>query len=167
MVNRNPNPDFTWKPKTIIAVDPGTTTGMFQVLVEPDSFTNLLWMQFTTVQVADYLLDLSAMEPNWSTLVMEKFGVGQRTHKASRDGVNDALNLIGWIRLSHKLGTFPNVNLIEQDPAAGKTITDKLLQGIGWYKPGNRHANDAARHVVRFLLNRHYIPMMDLYRKYA
>jgi hypothetical protein len=42
----------------------------------------------------------------------------------------------------------------EQTAGAGKGfVSDKKLKVMGWYHPGFKHANDAARHLVYYLVN--------------
>jgi hypothetical protein len=36
--------------------------------------------------------------------------------------------------------------------------TDDWLRAIGWYKIGMPHANDAARHVIKYLVDRNALP---------
>lgn len=82
-------------------------------------------------------------------IVMEKFTITPATAKKSPQP--DPLYIIGAIeRQAHKLG-FP-VEL--QTPARAKSFApDTKLKAVGWHRPGNDHANDAARHVLTYVIS--------------
>ena len=85
------------------------------------------------------------------TLVYETFGLGLRTLKASKAGVHDALNLVGWITVECE--DWLTTKLFPQSPAEGKTIRDDALKAMGLYKADMVHGTDAMRHIVRHHLS--------------
>lgn len=150
--------------KRYLAVDPGTTTGLFMVDVGETWFANAFPCQIKEpIEAAKFIRE--AAQIGLDGIIMESFGIGNKTHTASRSGVNDALTLVGWLRLTFdKCGWQFHTPLIEQMPAAGKTISDDVLRMFDWRRTGQRHANDAARHMIRYMLNTRHPAALDLYR---
>lgn len=150
--------------KLILAFDPGITTGVAMVRLF-DGLPVLDWTDQTDVlSTAEYI------EEWWDIvdfIVVEEFGIGNKTHGASRGGVHIALNLIGYIKIKDLLTNGrTKTQVITQKPSMGKTIDDAMLNRIGWNEKEmvvGRHARDAVRHIVRFLLtsrNPHIVDWM-------
>lgn len=149
--------------KRYLAVDPGTTTGLFMIDLEEGVFANAFPLQIREpIEAAKFIRE--AAQIGLDGIVMESFGIGEKTHGASRSGVHDALNLVGWINLTFdKCGWQFRTKLVKQQPAAGKTVSDDVLKSFGWHTKGKRHANDAARHMVRYMINIRHPRAMKLY----
>jgi len=130
-------------------------------LVHDPFFTQLKPIQ----QVADFIKDL--LGPGIDAIVLETFHIGDKTHGASREGLQDALNLIGWINIEFGSMYHLQTRVVHQSPSLGKSISDDILKGIGWYTKGKRHQNDAGLHMVRYLLNQQHVGMKRMYRKAA
>lgn len=131
----------------LVAVDPGLTTGvaMFRHGGLPNFEHN-----FTSGQVegrGEFMDTFDEMVEMGVPLavVCESYTITGATAQKSQQV--DALYIIGALEyVCRKLG-FP---FELQSPAQAKSFaTDEKLQAIGWYAPGNGHANDAARHALR------------------
>ena len=132
----------------ILAIDPGSTTG-------------LCWLGWAEEighaevphdEVAQMFLTWVAMHEGARvhpvTVVVESFIIHPSTVTKSRQGVHDAIELIGLIRHScEALG----IALHLQTPAQGKRITNGHLKDAGLYVPRLGHARDAARHLYLLL----------------
>jgi hypothetical protein len=80
-------------------------------------------------------------------LVVENFHITIRTGKLTRQ--HDALYIIGCLRYkANKDGHLFKL----QNPSDKQFGDDDRLKQIGWYSPGKGHANDAARHLLLYLL---------------
>ena len=92
------------------------------------------------------------------TIVSERFTISERTIRASRDGVHDALDTIGVLRYMSRRHTGKEVKF-QQPDAVMALLTDEKLKAKGWYKPGQDHANDALRHMGWALARRKLIKL--------
>lgn len=64
----------------------------------------------------------------------------------------------GWVQERAFNAIFPS-------PSEKEWADDKKLKALKLYRPGKRHANDATRHLVSYLVNKkHYAPLMDQLR---
>jgi len=118
----------------IIALDPGKTTGGFTILAsgQPHWFEvdglNPLWRQ------------LQILRP--TTIVYEKFS--QRMKAADLAPVE----VIGAIKLYNEMLDIP---IVPQSSSQAKGVMDNAkLKAWGFYKPGMKHATDAARHYMYY-----------------
>lgn len=136
----------------LVAVDPGGTTGvaMYRSGGLPRYEHN-----FTSGQVegrAEFMDTFDEMVEMGVPLIVvcESYTITGATAQKSQQ--YDALYLIGALEhVCRKLG-FP---FELQTPAQAKSFsTDEKLQAIGWYAPGQGHANDAARHALRFAVSK-------------
>ena len=149
-----------------IAIDPGTTTGVCMLEVTGNYIHDPFMTQLKPIQrVAEFIRDM--LGPGVDTIALETFHIGDKTHGASRAGLEDALNLIGWINIEFGSIYHMNTKVVHQSPSLGKTIDDAILKAIGWYTPGKRHQNDAGLHMVRYLLNQKHPKMREMYRQAA
>ena len=150
--------------KRHIAIDPGTTTGVCMLETTHDFIHTPFFTQLKPVQqVAEFIRDTLGV--GLDTIVLETFHIGDKTHGASRQGLEDALNLIGWINIEFGSIYHMRTRVVHQSPSLGKTISDDILKNMGWYTKGKRHQNDAGLHMVRFLLNQKHAGMREAYRK--
>lgn len=152
--------------KRHVAIDPGTTTGVCMLEVTGDMIHEPYFTQIKPInQVAEFIRDM--LGPGLDTIVLETFHIGDKTHGASRQGLQDALNLIGWINIEFGSIYHMRTKVVHQSPSLGKSVSDDILKSLGWYTPGKRHQNDAGLHMVRYLLNQQHPTMRKLYRKAA
>jgi hypothetical protein len=67
-----------------------------------------------------------------------------------------SLEMIGAVKSAcrrYRVTTLP-----PQPSAARKLGDDDKLRRLGWYRPGQRHANDAANHLLAYLLRENLLP---------
>ena len=131
----------------IIAVDPGKVSGV------------ALWHPDIPVQIkADELLPLEVLglvcqldDKYDTTVVTEKFTISERTIKTALS--LDALDINGWLTLESQRKNF---ELVMQTPAQAKAFaTDDKLKALDWYeRTKDGHANDAARHLLVYLITK-------------
>lgn len=141
----------------VLAVDPGGVTGL--ALWDPQMFAPHHgpngYEPFGSWQVEGYegavrsLWDEVTCAPD--ALVCEGFVIRSNTHKLDSGAFSHTTDLIGACRyLAHEHG----VPFYRQTPAEAKAFaSDEKLRRLGWYNatPGG-HANDAARHLLTFLV---------------
>lgn len=80
-------------------------------------------------------------------VVCESFTITGAT--AQKSPQPDALYIIGAVeRQCHKLGLPFHL----QPPSAKAFAPDNKLHAVSWFAPGKGHANDAARHALKFIV---------------
>lgn len=130
----------------VVAVDPGLVTGL-AVLHFPE-------MRFGSEQVEGRHAFYDTLNGVLGSgipaeLVCEKYVITQRSAQVSPQ--YDALYIIGHLdAVCHRLG----IPFTLQTPAQAKSFaSDDKLKRAGWYRatPGG-HANDAARHLLRYVV---------------
>jgi hypothetical protein len=139
------------RPSLLLAVDPGVTTGV------------AMWEQGANVYMAEIedqlrFCDLAerALRIQYRDMVVvcESFRVTMETAKKSQQPAS--LEIIGCLRwLCHTYGA----EFVLQTPADAKAFsTDEKLKKADLYRPGQGHANDAARHAYLWLSKNHMAP---------
>lgn len=119
---------------SILAVDPGGTTGW--------AWWRSDTHQFESGEASDWKAWLYD-RPDYDILVIEKYTITAKTAKLSQQ--TDALRLTGALEMD----AYPHHRVIITTPAEAKSFSnDGKLKRVGWYRPGNGHANDAARHLL-------------------
>lgn len=137
----------------IIAIDPGLTTG-----VAAYRHTGIPWLngeRFSSGQVEGRFHFYKAFNTMvaWGLpiiVVMERFTITPATAKKSPQP--DPIYIIGAIeRQADDLG-FP---FYFQTPSDAMSFaTDDKLKLVGFWNRGKGHANDAARHMLKFLIHK-------------
>lgn len=138
----------------IIGVDPGKVTGI-KVYAHRENRITLGHDQVERDNIARYL---SNMIRDWSSVVggdnvhiaVEKFVITKRTAAVSPQA--DALEITGMVKgfaATGGLGGHITVHQIMKGNL--KFANDEMLRLVGWYVPGKRHANDAARQAFALL----------------
>ena len=125
----------------IIAIDPGKTTGWAR-LNDAGGFASGQQSLYATL----YFIHETMKQGVGSKLeiVCEDFIFTKETLKKSRQMYSS--EGIGALRFLTELYDVP---FYIQTPAAAKQFsTNKKLEQIGWYRPGQGDANDAARHLL-------------------
>jgi len=120
----------------VIAVDPGMTTGL--CLRYRDG--TIHHAQLPANEAADFV---TSAKPD--VLVVESFVISSNTVTKGRDGIHDALNLIGYLTHWARLNSVP-INM--QTPAMGKRVSNDLLKERGLDIKSMLHAREAARHLL-------------------
>ena len=129
---------------TIVAIDPGKTTGV--------AWTRGLVMSPVVAEMNqddlyDWLVNGNDLRHLHSTVyVVESFTLrpGAKSHQTQ------PLEIIGFIDGAVRSGLFKG-SLVKQSPAQGKSFgTDEKLKKLGFWVPGKGHAMDAMRHLVTY-----------------
>lgn len=132
----------------IIAIDPGKVTGL--VLWEPRTPLKCYAHEIDSpVDVAEWVEGALYHSDDDVTVVTEKFTISQRTIKTALS--LDALDINGWLTIESQRKPF---DLVFQMPSQAKSFaTDEKLKALDWYgRTKDGHANDAARHLLVYLL---------------
>lgn len=134
----------------VLAVDPGGVTGLAVYDAGTDTFRS--WQADSYEQVVQDVRDecLSGL----TRLVVESFVIRSNTHKLDPVAFALTTDLIGACRyIAYERG----VPFSKQSPAEAKSFsTDDKLRRLGWYSPTpGGHANDATRHLLRYLASIH------------
>lgn len=151
----------------VVALDPGGTTGWAKYdakyRTEHDSGKPILVEQnFEVGQLGphEHHRDLYAALEHWHihhfVVVTESFEFRQN------DGNRMGIELISreYIGVTKLFGAERKVPVVLQTAGAAKKFVpdkgpdaNKKLKAMGWYTPGMKHANDAARHLIYYLVN--------------
>ena len=131
----------------ILAVDPGGTTGV--AILESGQFRSL---EIPDGKAAFYrwfggIADSADLED--LTVVCESFTITAATARKSRQ--DDPYMILGYLSGWCLLHSVP---LHVQSPGQAKSFsTDSKLRRLGWFLPSSGgHANDAARHLLVYLV---------------
>ena len=131
----------------VLAVDPGLATGIARWWPIVDPVGGALVQFESSIVQRDEVFDvLNRLVPQFDVVVFETFTVTAKTLKLSRQ--YDALEIIGVIKFlcwrddKPWHGQSPNVKDFAKNPR---------LKQLGWYKPGEGHDNDAARHLLVYI----------------
>lgn len=133
----------------IIAVDPGLVTGMAVFHVPTGA------LQATECEGRHHFYEVlnqaigSGYPPE---VVCESYVITARSAQVSAQ--YDALYIIGHLdAVCHRLG----IPLTLQSPGQAKSFSsDSKLKRLGWWNPTpGGHANDALRHLLRYIVRQH------------
>lgn len=138
---------------TVIAVDPGGTTGL--AAWAPGIGLHLV--ELKPNEAVDWLAEVAqgALKKHF---VVERYIITPATAKMSQQ--HDALEIIGALKY---LVRAHGHTLTMQTPAEAKAFsTDEKLKNLGWYHPGKPHARDASRHALLYLAKQGIIDLHTL-----
>jgi len=80
----------------------------------------------------------------------ERFDIDDQTHKKTRQGIHDALHVIGVCRY---LTAKHNCRVLSEGQRHTPDAADRrMLQALGWWVPGKDDAQSAACHMLRWLI---------------
>lgn len=131
----------------ILGVDPGKTTGWaFFNTAYPDSFQS--W-QADRNDFVDIIVPYLEKTGDRLDIACESYVLTSGTMRTSRSDENWSIEQIGVLR--HWARRHGHHFELQTAGNAKKFSTDAKLKDIGWWKPGNGHANDAARHVLLYV----------------
>lgn len=139
----------------VAAVDPGKVTGLSYLAVSQEAITT---PQAHEMPVAQFFLHFAETfyrvddSPSLDLIVVtEKFQISERTIKTALS--LDALDVNGWLKGEQLY--LRNRPFYEQTAAQAKKFsTDQKLKALGWFeRTKDGHANDANRHLLRFVMN--------------
>lgn len=146
----------TVTPSTVAWFDPGRTTG----IALWDSRTNI----FTSIQTGsllatgrwvEMLLLTNDEDPLFQLAIgWERYIItpGNTRHGTAYWSI-ETIGMLRFLALNHEITIL--------DPQVSSMMTaipDDRLKAIGWYSPGKPHANDAARHLARYMLKAGILP---------
>lgn len=139
---------------TIIAVDPGKTTGLAWTL--DHHVSSPVAQQADVEHFYEWIGRAPVTLP--VTFVVERFDVGAGTIRKSR-GEYWSLKLIGLIEFICWKNGYELV--MQQAVAAKRLITDERLKLLGWWVPGQDHARDALRHLALYLVHHELLELPE------
>ena len=124
----------------LIALDPGTHTGVCIYSTETNGF------EFDTLGPNQHHLPLwdllTVTAPD--VIIFERF-----TYQRRDKVILDSVEYIGVARLYSQLHRVPYA---EQTPSSAKNLwTDDKIRTLGLWRPSERHAMDALRHMLYYL----------------
>lgn len=138
--------------KRVIALDPGGTTGVAAVVY--DVPIDVQEQEFTTLHIgphehhADLWNKLYLFRP--TKIVCESFEFRQNKQR-------DNINLMSkeYIGLVKTFSAITNTPVVFQTAAIGKGfVSDEKLKAMGLWVPGKKHAMDAMRHLITYLVQK-------------
>lgn len=124
----------------IIAFDPGITTGV--AFLEKGVFHGLQWTEHEVYEHVDEWCD------RFDHVQIEAFVINAGTVKKTI--VYDSLYLIGYLRYAAWRCGFESD--MSKPADVMQSFPDSALKRVGWHTPGMGHANDAARHLARYMV---------------
>lgn len=139
----------------LIGIDPGKVTGTKVYARREGREPQLGHDQVDRDDIAPYL---SYLIGHWASVVggnnvhiaVEKFIITRRTARLSQEA--DALEITGMVKgFAATKGLGGTVTVHQIMKANLKFADDNMLKAMGWYVPGQRHANDAARQAFALL----------------
>lgn len=135
----------------IVWLDPGKTTGFACYDMERGTFRSEQYERDDLVRQLDALYPMVGlrMAVGWEKFIHTSGG----SRTSSPEHADEAIGAVrGWSR-EHP------VELLKPQPSSARKLGSAvMLRRLGWYKPGNGHANDAAQHLLADLLKRRPMP---------
>lgn len=130
-----------------LAIDPGKVSGI--ALWHPMEATAIKADELTPIEVTNLVDDLWNNSLGELVVIAESFVISERTIKTAPQ--RDALDILGWLTLESQRRGF---ELHLQTPAQAKKFsTDEKLRALDWFeRTKDGHANDAARHLLVYLM---------------
>lgn len=128
----------------IIAIDPGKMSGL--AAYHDEQFRAYEMNPLDTIEYVDSAWSQTGGDIE---VVAESFVISERTIKTAPQ--RDALDILGWLTIESQRRGF---EFTMQTPAqAKKFATDDKLKALDWYeRTKDGHANDAARHLLVYLM---------------
>ena len=130
----------------VLAIDPGTTTGV----AWRDGSGCFGSLEIRGRYEFEEWVALALLDPVPVTVVIERWDVRRDTR--SKSNQDDPRYIIGYV--DGICNALAHVTYVEQTPAVAKSFaTDDKLRALGWFRGGEGHADDAARHLLVRLAN--------------
>ncbi len=141
---------MTERQNVIVWLDPGFTTGLAWWDPETGKFFS---GQFDDdVELAETLAALAENVPGRLAVGYEQYIVTPR----GKGTPSHSLKVIGQVSKMAQEGLF---ELLKPVPSSSRKVaTPVFLKRLGWYKPGKVHANDAAQHLLAYLMRQRPMP---------
>lgn len=131
-------------PDVVMWLDPGLTTG-WAMLANG--------VEFSSDQCGFY--PLGELVESYGRVYRRRMAISWEryivTSGGSRTGTAapslETIGMVRWLCLSH------DIMLLRPMPSSTRKLgSEEKLKQLGWYVPGKRHANDAAMHMLSWLL---------------
>ena len=140
---------------TIIAVDPGLTTGWAALYPDGEFRSGETKGSYPFLRTVHGLLSAGAFD--WH-VVVERYTITPETIKKSRQ--TEALEIIGALKFFTQ---HYGAGFSMQSPAEAKSFaTDAKLRRVRWFQQGLGHANDASRHLLCYAVRNGLVKPDDL-----
>lgn len=145
----------------VAAIDPGKVTGLSYLVVSEQAFSTPQAHELSVNEFFDHFPRTFARadKPGLDLIIVcESFQISERTIKTALS--LDALDLIGWLKGEQFYRRSRPFHL--QSPASAKSFsTDDKLKALGWFeRTRDGHANDANRHMLRWIMSTNW-PIRD------
>lgn len=136
-------------PETILAVDPGTSTGY--LVVDQREPTKIVMCG--QLPPAEFTTFAHTLMPALAGVAVEGVFISHKTSIAASNMV-DLMDVLGWVTLECRRRGIP---IDRQRPADARAFsTDEKLKHLGWWNlgqaRGNRDVRSAARHMLLYLV---------------
>lgn len=132
----------------VLGIDPGKTTGVFAVHIDQGVQRWQLGHDLYPNHGSDiysWVRREIDLHDEWILIAVERFVITAATAKRSRQP--EAIEVLGSLR--DQVADLEHVSLVTQTSSEAKRfVADDMLKELGWYAKGQKHANDAARHVL-------------------
>lgn len=135
----------------IMYLDPGETTGW--AMYSGDFSSG----QLPFVEMGNVIADITRDCGGDLLIGWEAFIIGG--HTARKPGSHWAIEMIGVVRyhaLRYGCTILPSYPSSSLPP---DQVRDKQLKRLGWHKPGRTHANDAAIHLMHYMITKKHMPV--------
>ncbi len=135
----------------VIAFDPGKMTGWATYHVETRAYeAGQLEFMPACIRLEEEIATAHAASEAL-VVITESFLITVNTAKNTQ--APWSLELIGVFRYLTK--RYVGSDIVLQSPSSAKSFgTDDKLREMGFYRPGMRHANDAARHLLLYVASK-------------
>ncbi len=150
---------------TVIGVDPGGTTGIAVLRLEGlESFDSYELREDQVLLTLEMEFHDIQRRGSYPLIAVEKFITGMHTGRHTRQ---PAVTRLETNIQSFAVTTFgADFMYITPTASEAKRFTNEHLRYLGWWKSKMDHANDAARHVLFMLVQRHPDVIERLFRDY-
>lgn len=137
-------------PTLIVWLDPGKTTGAAWYDILTDHFDSAQYDEGELVGAVGALAEEHA----------GRVALGWELYIQTPRSKGTAHYSLGEIAKVKALCTELEIPVLKGQPSSARNLqsTVVFLRRLGWYRPGMRHANDAACHLFRHLIRMHPIP---------
>lgn len=144
-------------PPAVLWADPGKMTGLALLVTQPwhPNLPSRVLPQFGARELAfgpacKEIEQVCAAWTNRLAIGWERFDINAQTHKKTREGITDALHMIGVCR--HLTAKYGCRFLGEAQQHTPDATDRKRLQSLGWWEPGKDDAQSAAAHMLNWLM---------------
>lgn len=133
----------------VLWLDPGLTTGVASYDFQTGRFHS---DQLLFHPLGQYLETICSFFRGGLAVGWERFLMTPGSH-AKPDHSIEPIGVTRYLAVKHQC------QLLQPVPSSMRELgSDDKLKKLDWYKPGKRHANDAANHVLAWLLREKKLP---------